>query len=383
MEGRDGVAIGGENLTFEAQRSGPPGGDMDIRLRTNGGEITRLKEAEGELGTLLGRYDGVSDIDDNMPYGKPEILLELNERGRALGFSTSSVARQVRDLIDGSISIRFPRGEEEITVRVRLEKDSVDNSILQNVLLRSSDGKKIPLKEIVNFSYSKGFSRIKREDGFKEIAVSAEMDSSITRSSYVQRALLDDGLRNIGDRYGVEWSFEGRAREQRETMSDMILGASLGFALIYIILAWVFSSYSRPFVVMAIVPLGFVGAVLGHGVLGFDLTILSIFAILGLSGIIINDSIVLVTTINERAKESPLIEAVVSGSGDRLRAVFLTSATTIGGLTPLLFETSLQAQFLIPMAITIVFGLGTASLLVLFVVPASLGILNDFAPSSS
>ena len=261
---------GVENLTFEAQRSGPPGGDMDIRLRTNDGEITLLKEAAGELGTLLGRYDGVSDVDDNMPFGKPEILLELNERGRALGFSTSSVARQVRDLIDGSISIRFPRGEEEITVRVRLEKDTVDNSILQNVLLRSSDGKKIPLKEVVNFSYSKGFSRIKREDGFKEIAVSAEMDSSITRSSYVQRALLDDGLRNIGDRYGVEWAFEGRAREQRETMSDMILGASLGFALIYIILAWVFSSYSRPFVVMAIVPLGFVGAVLGHGVLGFD-----------------------------------------------------------------------------------------------------------------
>ena len=185
---------GVENLTFEAQRSGPPGGDMDIRLRTNGGEITLLKEAAGELSTLLRRYDGVSDVDDNMPFGKPEILLELNERGRALGFSTSSVARQVRDLIDGSISIRFPRGEEEVTVRVRLKKDTVDNSILQNVLLRSSDGKKIPLKEIVNFSHSKGFSRIKREDGFKEIAVSAEMDSSMTRSSYVQRALLDDDL---------------------------------------------------------------------------------------------------------------------------------------------------------------------------------------------
>ena len=368
---------GVENLTFEAQRSGPPGGDMDIRLRTNGGEITLLKEAAGELSTLLGRYDGVSDVDDNMPFGKPEILLELNERGRALGFSTSSVARQVRDLIDGSISIRFPRGEEEVTVRVRLEKDTVDNSILQNVLLRSSDGKKIPLKEIVNFSHSKGFSRIKREDGFKEIAISAEMDSSITRSSYVQRALLDDGLRNIGDRYGVEWAFEGRAREQRETMSDMILGASLGFALIYIILAWVFSSYSRPFVVMAIVPLGFVGAVLGHGVLGFDLTILSIFAILGLSGIIINDSIVLVTTINERAKESSLIEAVVSGSGDRLRAVFLTSATTIGGLTPLLFETSLQAQFLIPMAITLVFGMALATFIVLFMVPSVVLIEQD------
>ena len=368
---------GVESLTFEAQRSGPPGGDMDIRLRANGGEINLLKEAATELGTLLGRYDGISDVDDNMPFGKPEILLELNERGRALGFSTSTVARQVRDLIDGSIAIRFPRGEEEVTVRVRLEKDTVDNSILQNVLLRSPGGNKIPLKEIVNFGYSKGFSRIKREDGFQEIAVSAEMDSSITRSSYIQQALLDDGLRDISDRYGVEWSFEGRAREQRETMSDMILGASLGFALIYIILAWVFSSYSRPFVVMAIVPLGFVGAVLGHGILGFDLTILSIFAILGLSGIIINDSIVLVTTINERVKEVPLLEAVVLGSGDRLRAVFLTSATTIGGLTPLLFETSLQAQFLIPMAITLVFGMALATFIVLFIVPSVVLVEED------
>ena len=128
---------------------------------------------------------------------------------------------------------------------------------------------------------------------------------------------------------------------------------------------------------MAIVPLGFVGAVLGHGVLGFDLTILSIFAILGLSGIIINDSIVLVTTINERAKESSLIEAVVSGSGDRLRAVFLTSATTIGGLTPLLFETSLQAQFLIPMAITLVFGMALATFIVLFMVPSVVLIEQD------
>ena len=368
---------GVESLTFEAQRSGPPGGDMDIRLRANGGEINLLKEAATELGTLLGRYDGISDVDDNMPFGKPEILLELNERGRALGFSTSTVARQVRDLIDGSIAIRFPRGEEEVTVRVRLEKDTVDNSILQNVLLRSPGGNKIPLKEIVNFGYSKGFSRIKREDGFQEIAVSAEMDSSITRSSYIQQALLDDGLRDISDRYGVEWSFEGRAREQRETMSDMILGASLGFALIYIILAWVFSSYSRPFVVMAIVPLGFVGAVLGHGILGFDLTILSIFAILGLSGIIINDSIVLVTTINERVKGVPLLEAVVLGSGDRLRAVFLTSATTIGGLTPLLFETSLQAQFLIPMAITLVFGMALATFIVLFIVPSVVLVEED------
>ena len=373
--------MGVESLVFEEQRSGPPGGDMDLRLRTSADDISSLKSAAREVVALLERYPGVSDVDDNMPYGKPEILLEVTGRGQAMGFTTGVVARQVRDLIDGSIAKRFSRGEEEVTVRVHLERSSVDNNVLENVSLRSPEGKYIPLKEVVDFHYSKGFSRIKREDGLREVAVSAEIEESITRSSYVIRALLEDGLRDVANRYGVELAFEGRAREQRETMSDMILGAILGFALIYIILAWVFSSYTRPFVVMAIVPLGFVGAVLGHGLLGFDLTILSIFAILGLSGIIINDSIVLVTTINEKAQADSLLKATVASSGERLRAVFLTSATTIGGLTPLLFETSLQAQFLIPMAITLVFGMALSTLIVLLIVPAAVMIEDDLSKS--
>ncbi|MEC9247476.1 MAG: efflux RND transporter permease subunit, partial [Pseudomonadota bacterium] len=360
---------GVENLTFEGQRSGPPGRDMDIRLRSNG-DIQSLKYAAKEVMTLLERYPGVSDVDDDMPYGKPEVLLEVNSRGQSLGFTTETVARQVRDFIDGSIAKRFSRGDEEVLVRVLLDRSVVDNDVLQSIFLRSSGGQEVPLTEVVDFRASKGFARIKREDGVKEVAISAEVDKSITRPSYIQSALFKDGLREIARNYGIDVSFAGRAREQRETTSDMLLGAILGLSLIYIILAWVFSSYTRPLVIMSIVPLGFVGAVLGHGLLGYDLTILSIFAILGLSGILINDSIVLVTTINERAKSELLSDALVLASGDRLRAVFLTSATTIGGLTPLLFEGSLQAQFLIPMAITLVFGLAVATLIVLFIVPS-------------
>ena len=160
----------------------------------------------------------------------------------------------------------------------------------------------------------------------------------------------------------------------------MRTGAIIGLAAIYIILAWVFASYTRPIVVMSVIPLGFIGAALGHYLLGYDLTILSLIALVGLSGIVVNDSIILVTTIDERIKRGePYRDAVIEGTCDRLRAVILTSATTIGGLTPLIFETSLQAQFLIPMALTIVFGLMVTTFLVLLVLPALIAIQGDFS----
>ncbi len=165
-------------------------------------------------------------------------------------------------------------------------------------------------------------------------------------------------------------------------MGDMGIGAALGLAAIYIILAWVFASYTRPFVVMSVIPLGFVGATIGHLLLGFDLTVLSMVALVGLSGIVVNNSIILVITIDEHLRRGePLLDAIVDGACERLRAVILTSATTIGGLTPLLFETSLQAQFLIPMAITIVFGLMVTTVLVLLVVPALFAVQGDIGQS--
>ena len=366
---------GVESLTFEGQRTGPPGGDMDVRLK--GGTIGDLKAAAGEVAALLSRYAGVSDVDDDLPYGKPEIVLEVNSRGRALGFNTGDVARQVRDAIDGAVAKRFPRGDEEVWVRVQFDREDVGNEMLDAVYLRSPSGAEVPLKAVVDFRNTLGFARIRREDGQREVAIKAEIDMQSTRPGQIEEALLGDGLVDIAARYGLEYEFAGRAEDQRETTSDMLLGAALGLTFIYIILAWVFSSYTRPLVVMAVIPIGFVGAVVGHAVWGFDLTILSIFAILGLSGIVINDSIVLVTTIDERLHNESRIDALVNGSCDRLRAVLLTSATTIGGLMPLLFETSLQAQFLIPMALTLVFGLALSTFVVLLLVPALIMIQGD------
>jgi multidrug efflux pump subunit AcrB len=235
----------------------------------------------------------------------------------------------------------------------------------------------VPLGEVVKMRRENGFARIRREDGRREVSVTAEVDSDVTRASEVIRTLVQDGLADLVKDYGVQYEFSGRAEEQAETSADMRFGAMLGLAMIYIILAWVFSSYARPFVVMSIIPLGFVGAVLGHYLWGADLTILSVFAILGLAGIVINDSIVLVTTIDERRETESVESAAINGACDRLRAVVLTSATTIGGLTPLLFETSLQAQFLIPMALTIVFGLVVTTFVVLLLVPSLVVIQAD------
>jgi multidrug efflux pump subunit AcrB len=255
----------------------------------------------------------------------------------------------------------------------------VDSTLLRHLYLRSPNGAEVPLEEVVSLQRKIGFARIRREDGRREVAVTAEVDADVNQSGTIIRGLLAGGLVDIANKYGVTYEFAGRAEEQAETSADMRFGALLGLAMIYIILAWVFASYARPLVVMSIVPLGFVGAVIGHYLWGADITILSVFAILGLAGIVINDSIVLVTTIDARRAREPIAVAAVNGAGDRLRAVILTSATTIGGLTPLLFETSLQAQFLIPMALTIVFGLMVTTLVVLLLVPALIVAQHDIA----
>ena len=365
-----------ETVTIVPQTGGPAGREVDVRL--SGENAAALKAAAVEVKALLARYPGVSDIEDNLPYGKQEAILEVNTRGRAMGFDTAMVGRQVRNAFEGAIAKRFPRGDEEIVVRVQYPRGAIDAAALNQLYLRGPGGAEVPLEEIVDRRDARGFAIINRENGVRQVAVFAEVEQALMTSNEVLAALQRDGIEEIAARHGVALSFAGKREEQEQTFGDMFTGALIGLAAIYIILAWVFGSYGRPLVVMSIIPMGFVGATLGHYLMGYDLTILSMVALIGLSGIVINDSIILVTTIDERLGqgEDP-IEAIVGGAQDRLRAVILTSATTIGGLTPLIFETSLQAQFLIPMAITIVFGLMVSTFLVLIVVPALIAIQAD------
>ena len=370
-------AAGVEKLTVLPAQGGPPGRAIDVRLW--GGSLSALKSSAAEVRALLRSYPGVSDIADDLPKGKREIILEVTPRGRALGFNTENVGRQVRNAFQGAIAMRFPRGDEEVLVRVQFPRGAVDLATLDSLYLRAPSGTEVPLSTVVTRRENQGFASIKREDGERQVAVTAEVDKRVTTSGKVLAALRRDGIADIAARHELSFEFAGKAEEQATTLRDMRIGAMVGLAAIYIILAWVFASYTRPLVVMSVIPLGFVGATLGHIVMGFDLSILSIMALVGLSGIVVNDSIILVSTIDERLRRGEaLTVAIVDGARDRLRAVLLTSLTTIGGLTPLLFERDLQAQFLIPMAVTIVFGLMVTTLLVLLVVPALIAIQGDF-----
>ena len=262
---------------------------------------------------------------------------------------------------------------------MRYPRENVDSGLLSDIYVRSPvGGVEVPLDEVVQFREKQGFARIKREDGQRQVAITAEIDPALTNSNTVLAALERDGVRNIAKKHNATVSFAGKAEEQEQTLADMQLGAIFGMSAIFIILSWVFGSYSRPFVVMAIIPLSFVGATFGHLLLGFDMSILSLIALVGLAGIVVNDSIILVTTIDERIRGGEhFSDAVINGTCDRLRAVILTSLTTIGGLTPLLFERSLQAQFLLPMAITLVFGLMITTFLVLLVIPSMIAVQGD------
>jgi multidrug efflux pump subunit AcrB len=224
----------------------------------------------------------------------------------------------------------------------------------------------------------RGYAGIQREGGVRQVSITAELDEASIHLEQVIDTLTQGELPEIARAFGLSYRFAGKAEEQAQTLADIRLGAVLGLILIYIVLAWVFASFTRPFAVMLVIPFGLIGAVLGHVLLGYDLSILSLITLLGLSGILVNDSIILVTAIDQRHGDGlPLDRAILDGTCSRLRAVLLTSGTTIGGLTPLMFETSLQAQFLIPMAITIVFGLMVTTFLVLLLVPAMIGIQAD------
>lgn len=363
-------------LTLVEQQGGPPGREIDIRVI--GEDLRALKAAASEVTDLLSRFPGVSDIEDTLPFGKQEAILEVSPHGRSLGFNTVSVAQQVRSAFEGTIAKRFARGDDEVTVRVRFARDSLDEADLRQQSLLSPAGFQVPLSSVVSIREKIGFAQIRREDGRRMVSITAEVDEDVTSADEVLSALRLEGLPEIEREYQIETEFRGRAEEQATTFADMQTGTMVGLVSIYLILAWVFSSYSRPFFVMAVIPFGVVAAILGHLFLGFELTILSMVALLGLSGIVVNDSIILVRAIQHRLEAGEeFAEALVGGARDRLRAVILTSVTTIFGLLPLLFETSLQAQFLKPMAVTIVFGLMGSTMIVLILVPVLLMVQND------
>ena len=373
-----GAVAGIEMLTFTARQSGPPGRDLNVRLM--GDDADRLKAAALELAESMKSIAGVSETEDDMPFGREQLIYRLTPAGEALGLSTESLGRQLRAAFDGSLAQLVQVGRDELEVRVmlpRAERSRLD--VFDRITVSLPDGRFAPLATVASWESRRGFEALRHAEGRLAVEVSAAVDPQVNNANAIQAELTRNTLPQLAQRHGVEFSFEGRSADQRETMEDMKNGIILGLGLIYLVLVWSFSSWSWPLVVMSAIPLGLAGALFGHWLLDVQLTILSLFGLFGLSGIVVNNSIILVSLFKElRDQGQDLNEALVGASCGRLRAVLLTSLTTIGGLTPLLFESSLQAQFLIPMATSIAFGLGFSAILVLFFVPALLSLLESF-----
>lgn len=370
---------GVEAVSVTARTGGPPGRDVDVQLI--GEDSTKLKRAAMELRDLIEPYPGVNAVSDDLPYGKQEIVIALTPKGAAYGFTTEMIGQQVRNALEGTISKRFARGDEEITVRVKESHLQGGMRVLRELHLRSSDGREVPLVEIARLTEKAGFSVIQHRDGKPTVSVTADVDLRQNSGPEILADLAKTKLPELARKHGITYKFRGRTEERRESFSDLRLGLFMALGMIYLILAWVLGHYTRPIVVMLIIPFGVVGAIWGHVLMGFPLTIMSLFGLLGLAGILVNDSVILVIQVDDYLTDTKMTigDAAVQGAQDRFRAVLLTSLTTIGGLIPLLFEQSRQAQFLLPMAITLVFGLAVATALVLILVPAALGIQEDIS----
>jgi multidrug efflux pump subunit AcrB len=361
-----------EVLNIAARRVGPPGRDLTIRL--SGANAEQLKSAAIDLAETLGGIEGVLEVEDDMAYGREQLIYSLTPAGEALGLTVADLGQQLRTAFDGQLVQIFQDGADEVEVRVRLpEAERNRLSSLYRLNVRTPDGRSVPLTAVAEWQSRRGFEVLRHADGRLAVEVTADVDGTVNNADRIIAALEEGPLEELRRDYGIEHSFEGRSADQRDTLSDMRKGLILGLILIYLILAWVFSSYGWPLVVMAVIPFGLTGALFGHWLMGIDLTILSLFGMFGLSGIVVNDSIILVSFYkNLRAEGMAIGQALVEAACQRLRAVLLTSLTTIAGLTPLLFEKSYQAQFLIPMATSIAFGLGFATVLVLLVIPSLL-----------
>ena len=378
-----------DNLTIRAPSGGPPGRDLDVRFQ--GDDLKTLKLASNELINIARNIPGVSSLSDNLEFGIQEKNLRLSEKGQSLGFSIISLGEQVRSAINGSIISLFPKGDEEVTVRLKLSEDEQNTDMINDLRIISPRGSSFKLQEIAIINETLPFASINRTNGFREVTISGDLFPEMMNTAQARNYLIEQGLPEIAKKYNLSYRFDGKDLEQKETFADMGTGSIIGLLLIYFILAWVFKSWLRPFSIMIMIPFAFIGAVLGHYLLGLTMSILSMFALLALAGIVVNNSIILVSTIerrlddlrNQESRETNdneiINEAIINGVVDRLRPVLLTSLTTIGGLSALMFETSLQAQFLIPMAATIVFGLGVTAFLVLVIVPSMMGISNDFS----
>lgn len=379
-----GPIIGAEDLSFDSNAAGSAGEAINIQLSAK--DLNRLELVSEKLKTLLYKYEGLYDIKDSFSGGKNEVQIKLKPSAESLGLTQSAVGSQVRAAFYGIEAQRIQRASDDIKVKVRYPKNErIHSQDLDTLLIQLPSGEKVPLNTVANYSIDEGFSSIRRIDQRRVINVTADADKSKANLDLIRadlmgnkdiEGLIDQVLATYPD---IKWSFEGEAREQSDIFSSLIQKTLLAMFIIYALLAIPLKSYIQPVIVMSVIPFGLIGAIGGHVILNQPVSILSILGFVALTGVVVNDSLVMIDYINKKRLDGIGIKVAIEQSGvARFRPILLTSLTTFAGLLPILFETSLQAQFLIPMATSLSFGVLFATFITLLLVPAFYTIVNDF-----
>ncbi len=373
-----GEIAGVRTMKFAGSTGPSAGAAVDIALSHK--DIRVLEMAAQQLANKLAVYNGVYDIDNGFAAGKDQLDLKLKPSARALGLAEVELARQVRSSFFGAEAVRQQRGRDELRVYVRLPKaERGSEHDIERLMIRTPGGGEIPLAQAADIKRGRSYTSITRNDGRRVVRVTAEVDAAIANANKIVSDVERDALPGILAEFdGLTYALEGEQKNQAETMGA--LGKGFVFALIAIfgLLSVVFRSYAQPVIIMGVIPFGLVGAVLGHVVMGYDLSLMSMMGVVALSGVVVNDSLILVDAANGfRAQGMSRRQAIVAGGARRFRPILLTSLTTFFGLVPMITETSMQARFLIPMAISLGFGVLLATTICLILVPSAYAIVDD------
>jgi multidrug efflux pump subunit AcrB len=369
---RVGDVAGVESLRFQYSIGASAGEAVAIELRHEDRRF--LEEAAERLAAHLQTYNGVFDIDAGFRRGKEQLDLELKPSARALGITESDLARQVRSNFFGAEAKREQRGRHELRVYVRRPKSERESEYnIENLLIRTPEGGEIPLDQAAKIERGHSFTSIEREGGGRVVDVTADVDTDITSGNEVTASLEGEYMPDLlADYPGLAYELSGEQQEQAETLAALGQGFLIALLVMFGLMAVAFRSYLQPIVVLFAIPFGLVGAIGGHILMGYDLSLISVLGIVALSGVVVNDSLVLIAAVNDYRKEgNDPIEALASGGARRFRPILLTSLTTFLGLTPMILETSVQARFLIPMAISLGFGVLFVTVIALVIVPAA------------
>jgi len=374
-----GEVVGVETVSFESMRG--PGGGKDIDVELSHQDMTTLESAASELAQGFEGYAGVLSVDDGLAKGKQQLNLKLTPEALSLGLTPADIGRQLRGAFFGEEAVRQQRARNEVRVYVRRPRDerSSENDI-ERFLVRTRDAGEMPLTAAASMERGRAYTEIERRNGRRIIHVSADLDTAVANANEVVAGVSKKELKDIAAKYaGLSYDFGSGQRGQRETVGSLATNYPLVLLGIYVMLAIAFKSYWQPLPVMIAIPFGWLGAILGHAIMGYTLSLISIMGIVALTGVVVNSSLVLIDGVNDMQRSEGLksLDAIRQSSLRRFRPIMLTSATTFLGLLPMLTETSAQARFLIPMAISLAFGIFFSTALSLLVVPAGFLVVEE------